>query len=621
VGQVDDAGTPAAWSVPDRRPGLLRIALLLTGHRAPAEELVQRALVRARRGDPETAVLQALLRSTTSRWVRLTHAEQVIDSGTADDAAPDLADALVELPARARAVVVLRWYGDLPDGRIAELLRCPVATVRTDAAAGLDRLRPVLAPSPYERAAPDVGPERRLTEQLTGLATAAGAWRLTSAEAVADVAARRSRARRRTALGVAAALAAVAVALPLSRWAPDADRLVGIVQAEDGEEGGRVPSVASRITPVLAGPARGSLAGDAAFLDAVRSVGWKGLEAPPPAEREVVFAGDTPHGRAALVVGTVHEDFRGMWFTGPPGTPADALVPHLPQMLGRDRPVTLLLGGPGDASLVVVAARGDEIRVSDRLLTGPRGTVGRAYTPVPQQDGVAVAPARTTPLGPALSVRVTRDGRAVYRSAVDWLAEGPDPTRRYPALTPLRPGVVVPDPQVIAAALTDIAVPLGAEPTDLRPQLLWTGAVPLRRGPGTVAVVVAHSPGGALVVTTWVGGGGSALSCGTQTPPGAAEVGALIVARVCELERPGAADPGRWLVFTAAPDTDAAQLLDSRGRVLGPLSLTGGSAVVPLPPGARTVRTLDAAGQPVRDTPIAPPPDARFGDFGRGPYR
>jgi len=55
--------------------------------------------------------------------------------------------------------------------------------------------------------------------------------------------------------------------------------------------------------------------------------------------------------------------------------------------------------------------------------------------------------------------------------------------------------------------------------------------------------------------------------------------------------------------------------------VLGPLELTGGSAVVPLPLGARSVRTLDAAGQPVRDTPIAPPPTEPFGDFGRGPDR
>ena len=51
--------------------------------------------------------------------------------------------ALMALPERQRAALVLRYYEDLPDTEIAELLRCRRATVRTLVARGLERLRKV----------------------------------------------------------------------------------------------------------------------------------------------------------------------------------------------------------------------------------------------------------------------------------------------------------------------------------------------------------------------------------------------------------------------------------------------------------------------------------------------
>jgi hypothetical protein len=375
--------------------------------------------------------------------------------------------------------------------------------------------------------------------------------------------------------------------------------------------------------PVLAGPTRGSLAGDAAFLDAVRSVGWGAQEAPLPADREVVFAADTPHGRVALVVGTVLEDFRGVWLTGPDGAAAADLVPHLPAQLGRDRPLALLLGGPGDATLVVVAAPGDAVAVSDRLMTGPRGTVGRTYAPLDAADGVAVVAARTTTVGSAVSVRVERGGREVYRSAADWLGAGAVQPAPVTGLAPLRPGTPPTDGHLVDAALLDLAVPLGVEPAGLQPDLLWSAEVPLSRGTGRVAVLVAYSPGGALVVTTWAGVNRGAVSCGVQTPPGATDVSTLTVVRTCDVALPGLGqtDDGRWLVVTAPPAAASAQLLGGRGQVLGPLPLTAGGTVVPMTDGARSVRTLDAAGRPLAETPIAPVPTAPFGDFGAGPAR
>jgi DNA-directed RNA polymerase specialized sigma24 family protein len=615
-----------ATFVAERRPALLRTALLLTGDRAPAEELVQRALRRARgSADPAEATLRELVRGATSRWTRLTRSEQVIEALPDPFAAPvagrvdDLGTALRELPARTRAVLVLRWHEQLPDDRIAALLRCPVATVEAEATTGLDRLAPLLAASVFERDVAAVPAEERLTTQLARLADAPGRWRLSPAEAFTDVAARRSGARRRLVGGAVAAACVLGAVVPLARWAPDPPAQPPPPAPTSVTE--RTPApIAPRALPVLAGPTRGSLAGDEAFVTDVQGADWGALEPPPPYQRTVVLAEDTPHGRVALVVGTVLEDFRGVWLTGPVGAAAEDLVPHVPPGLGRDRPLTLLLGGPGDATLVVVAAPGDAIAVSDRLMTGPRGTVGRTYETAADDDGVAVLPARTTTLGPALSVRVERAGWEVYRSPVDWPAGGSAPPP-LPDLLALRAGPGAPAGHVVDAALTDLAVPLGVEPATLAPELLWSAELPLGRGTGTVAVVVAHSPGGALVVTTWAGVGAGAVACGTQTPPGTTDVATLTIARICDVALPGLGqtDDGRWLVVSAPADAIGAELLDGRGRVLRAVGLTGGGAVVAAPEDARTVRTIGAGGAPLRETPIAPTPTEPFGDFGSGP--
>ena len=51
---------------------------------------------------------------------------------------------LAELPRTQRAVLVLRYYVDLPDAEIAELVGCAVPTVRVQAFRALAKLRAVL---------------------------------------------------------------------------------------------------------------------------------------------------------------------------------------------------------------------------------------------------------------------------------------------------------------------------------------------------------------------------------------------------------------------------------------------------------------------------------------------
>ncbi|WP_238008057.1 SigE family RNA polymerase sigma factor [Dactylosporangium sp. AC04546] len=148
-----------------RTPALLRFAYLLTGDRHLAEDLTQEALVRAHRRwsaitadvGPEPYVRQAVLRQFLS-WRRRRSfferpAAELPERPLPDDFADRVAvsdemwSLLRRLPRSQRAVVVLRYYEDLPDAEIARLLGCSPATVRVHAFHALRRLRAALTPA------------------------------------------------------------------------------------------------------------------------------------------------------------------------------------------------------------------------------------------------------------------------------------------------------------------------------------------------------------------------------------------------------------------------------------------------------------------------------------------
>jgi RNA polymerase sigma factor (sigma-70 family) len=58
--------------------------------------------------------------------------------------ADEMWDALATLSERQRTAIVLRFYEDLPDQRIAEIIGCRPATVRTAIHRGLRELRKVI---------------------------------------------------------------------------------------------------------------------------------------------------------------------------------------------------------------------------------------------------------------------------------------------------------------------------------------------------------------------------------------------------------------------------------------------------------------------------------------------
>jgi RNA polymerase sigma-70 factor (sigma-E family) len=142
-----------------RHTHLLRRAYLLIGDHAAAEDLLQDALVRVYRAERrrdianlEGYVLRAMANLSISRWRRPTIREHltalpperpqaVVEPGDGSDV---IWEALRDLPRQQRAVLVLRFFEDLPESTIANILGVGVGTVRSHSARGLARLRLVL---------------------------------------------------------------------------------------------------------------------------------------------------------------------------------------------------------------------------------------------------------------------------------------------------------------------------------------------------------------------------------------------------------------------------------------------------------------------------------------------
>ncbi|MBC2907321.1 SigE family RNA polymerase sigma factor [Streptomyces cupreus] len=152
-----DGFVAARWSA------LLHLARLLTGgDRHRAEDLLQESLVKlwfvwAKVGEeaPEAYVRQvmarAAARSARRRWWGERPVEQVPEVALPGDVSAAVAErsrletALAQLTPKQRAAVVLRYYQDLPDRQVAEVLGCPVGTARSHASRGVARLRQLLS--------------------------------------------------------------------------------------------------------------------------------------------------------------------------------------------------------------------------------------------------------------------------------------------------------------------------------------------------------------------------------------------------------------------------------------------------------------------------------------------
>ncbi len=149
--------------VASRSTALLRTATLLRGGDRPlGEDLLQETFVHAYRswgrirdqGARDAYVRRILVRTATSRWRKRRALDERLSDhppeGSVDGPAAgvagqvDLWRALSSLTAQQRAVVVLRYYEDLSERDIADVLGCAPGTVKSHASRALKSLGQLL---------------------------------------------------------------------------------------------------------------------------------------------------------------------------------------------------------------------------------------------------------------------------------------------------------------------------------------------------------------------------------------------------------------------------------------------------------------------------------------------
>lgn len=159
----------ARWDAPpsfdeyvrSRHSELLRFAHVLTGDPHHAADLVQDALERAglawRRircqDDPEGYLRRTIVNRhlNSRRKLRRERLVASLPELTYADVEPGdarLWQLLATLPRQQRAVLVLRFYLDLPEAQIADVLGCSVGTVKSNSSRALARLRSALSGAP-----------------------------------------------------------------------------------------------------------------------------------------------------------------------------------------------------------------------------------------------------------------------------------------------------------------------------------------------------------------------------------------------------------------------------------------------------------------------------------------
>jgi RNA polymerase sigma-70 factor (sigma-E family) len=152
-----------------RSSALLRTAVLLAGgDRQHGEDLLQDAFAETYRRWTRIVSIEAseaytrtiLVRLATRRWRRRRYEPPLdaVDAHRSDAAAAadvelalDVQRFLRSLPARQRAVVVLRYFDDRTEAEIAQLLGCAPGTVKSHASRALTALREQLEGTPYAR--------------------------------------------------------------------------------------------------------------------------------------------------------------------------------------------------------------------------------------------------------------------------------------------------------------------------------------------------------------------------------------------------------------------------------------------------------------------------------------
>jgi RNA polymerase sigma-70 factor (sigma-E family) len=146
--------------VAERGSALLGTAVLLTGSKAAGEDLLQAALERLMRSwnrvreDRERYLRRTMYHLAVDQWRSRKRRPEVFieyeppgrsDGLDALDLRDALSQALAQLSPRQRTVLVLRYWEQLSEAEVAEVLGCSLGTVKSTASRGLARLRELTA--------------------------------------------------------------------------------------------------------------------------------------------------------------------------------------------------------------------------------------------------------------------------------------------------------------------------------------------------------------------------------------------------------------------------------------------------------------------------------------------
>jgi len=151
----DDIDTflAARWS------SLFRLACLLTGSATEADDLLQESAVKvylrwtkiSRTQVPEAYVRRMMVNTLVSRSRRPFRRRELLEGTVAATAVVSPENAVLDraqvwpmicaLPVRQRAVIVLRYYEDLSEQEIADVLGCSTGSVKSQAHDALASLR------------------------------------------------------------------------------------------------------------------------------------------------------------------------------------------------------------------------------------------------------------------------------------------------------------------------------------------------------------------------------------------------------------------------------------------------------------------------------------------------
>jgi RNA polymerase sigma-70 factor (sigma-E family) len=149
----------SAW-VREHQRHLLGFAVLVTGDRATAEDVLQASLARAylrwsrlsaEGQHPLGYVRRTIINENASLWRRAWKRRErataeVPETADAGPAAPDTTWALVQaLPRQQRAAVALRYYADLTVAEAATVMGCSPGAVKTHTSRAIAKLKDALS--------------------------------------------------------------------------------------------------------------------------------------------------------------------------------------------------------------------------------------------------------------------------------------------------------------------------------------------------------------------------------------------------------------------------------------------------------------------------------------------